>query len=364
MAIAPGGARTLPFGMGKIAPSPARAGSGPTRQGGGAVLAPARPGRHWSRLAFAPVVQRQPDPKVDYFPEKTRAANLERLLNASPVDVPAVIAEITPIARDKDKVGPVEEAFKAKTGKELDKTIQEKLSGDDRSRVLFLLYAPPAQREGADVTVDKAGKEEHKGQTASGGDVAFNTGVEYTRKAGGEKYPTAFSVSYQGADSKEARFIQFLWTEVLATFPGKQPEAVNDTAISLSGSIELTTDPAKPKRIVDTVGSNAFYDDPGPDIRTAGGTVIFDQPHHSFQVVNRQFDKGATLVVERDHFDDYLVIGYKTAYRVSHVVEWTFTGKETFVRKPIPQGGAAVTALPADVKAVLLKRFPKLAYIQ
>jgi len=100
------------------------------------------------------------------------------------------------------------------------------------------------------------------------------------------------------------------------------------------------------------------------DVRTAGSTTIYDRPSASQRVINTLFDKGATQVVERDHFDDYLIVGYKTVYRVSLIVEWTFTSKTASTRTTTPDTSGAVTSLPADVKAVLVKRYPKTEYIQ
>ena len=348
--------------MGKIAPSTARAGDAPAGHGGGAARAPVRPGRLWSRLAFAPVVQRQPDPNVDYFPDQTLAKKLDALLSASPVDVKAILAAIQPLGRDATKVEALEKAYKLLFKKELDAALADKLSGDDLSEVRYNLYAPLPQKEFEEVKETKPGTEAHKGTTASGGEVTLHTGVEYTRPDK-SKFPEAFSLGYTGTDTKEARFVQFLWTEVIATLPGQAPAAVSGAAISLSGTIELTTDPTKPKRIVDSIGSSPFYEHAGADIRTATATRIFDQPAHSKDVVNGQFDRGATLVVERDHFDDYLVVGRKTVYRVSHIVEWTFTAKDKSVRKPIFDSAAAVTALPVETREVLVKRYPKFAYI-
>ena len=316
------------------------------------------PGRHSTTLAL----QRQPDPKVDYFPHKTQANRLNALLNATPVDANAIIKDLETLGRDPAKVEKVEEAYKASFKTELDADLAAHLTGDDLAHARFLLYGPVPKGDFAEVKETKPGDEKHRGK-AAGGEVTLTTGLEYTRP-GGEKFSEAFAVGYEGSQAKEARFIQFLWTEVIATMPGKAPAAVADSARSLSGSIETTTDAAKPKRIVDTVGSSPFYESAGPDIRTATGTKIFDQPAHSFEVVNRQFAAGATKVVERDHFDDYLIVGYKAVYRVSHIVEWTFTSPAKPPRKPIFDSAGAVPGLPKEVKEVLVKRFPKLEYVQ
>lgn len=316
------------------------------------------PGRHWPTLAL----QRQPDPKVDYFPHKTQAIRLNGLLNATPVDAPAIIKDLETLDRDPARVAKVEEAYKARFKTELDADLAAHLTGDDLAHARFLLYGPAPKGDFAEVTETKPGDEKHRGK-AAGGEVTLNTGLEYTRP-GGEKFSEAFAVGYEGSQSKEARFIQFLWTEVIATLPGKAPAAVADTARSLSGSIETTTNPAMPKRIVDTIGTSPYYESAGADVRTATGTKIYDQPAHSFEVVNRQFEAGATQVVERDHFDDYLIVGYKAVYRVSHIVEWTFTSKAKPPRKPIFDSAGPVTGLPKEVKEVLVKRFPKLEYVQ
>jgi hypothetical protein len=349
--------------MGKIAPSPARASSAPAGQGAGAAHAPVRPGRLWSRLAFAPIIQRQPDPNVDYFPHRTRAKKIDALLNAAPLDAKPIIAELATLGRDPRLVEELEKAYKSIFNKELNTELGAKLKGDDLAEARFHLYAPPPQKEFAEVKVEKEGTEAHKGTTASGGEVTLKTGVEYSR-VDKSKYPDAFSVGYEGKDSKEARFIQFLWGEVISTLPGKPAAPVPGTARSLSGNIELTTSHADPKRIVDTIGTSPFYESAGADIRTGTGTRIFDRPAHSFEVVNAEFGKGATLVVERDHFEDYLVVGFRTVYVVNHVVEWTFTAPDKSVRRPVPGTGSAVTGMPADVKAVLVKRFPKFDFIQ
>jgi hypothetical protein len=321
-------------------------------------------GRLWSHLAFAPVVQRQPDPKVDYFPHKTRAKKVNDALTASPVNKADLFTALEEMQRDPYKAEKLEEAYKSLTKKELNAELGATLSGDDLARARFLLYAPPTPREGGSLTVDKPGTEEHRGK-AAGGEVTFNKDVEYSH-VDKSKVPEAFSIGYAGKE-KEARFIQFLWSEILVTKPGgPADDPLPGLVPTVSGNVDLTTDRKAPKRIVDSgLGKTPFYDRGGADVRTSTGVTIYDRPSHSVAVVDGQFDKEkATRVVERDHFDDYLIVGYKTVYRVSLVVEWVFSSKQKFTRETRFESAGAVTALPADARAVLVKKYPKFEYIQ
>ena len=312
------------------------------------------------------VIRRQPDPNVDYFPHKTLAKKVNAILTADKVDTKALFQALESLDRKAEKVEKLEEAYKSMFNKELDAALAAVLTGDDLAHARFLLHSPPPKPERADVTVDKEGKEEHKAKVA-GGEVSFHKDVEYTTTFGKTKSTEGFSVGYEGSESKEARFIQFLWGEVIVTKQGKAPEAVPGTYITVSGSVELTTDPktAPPKRIVDSGSApTPFYEDAGPDVRTAKGTAIFDRPATFAGAIDKQFDDGATQVVERDHFDDYLIVGYKTVYRVSLIVEWTYTSRTKFTRVTKFDSGEAVKGLPSEVKAALVKQYPKFEYIQ
>jgi hypothetical protein len=78
----------------------------------------------------------------------------------------------------------------------------------------------------------------------------------------------------------------------------------------------------------------------------------------------KEFDAGATKVVEKDHFDDFLIRENKTIYRVSVLVTWEYTSKTAVARSTAFQSGTAATALPADLKKVLVRDYPKFDFIQ
>ncbi len=81
-------------------------------------------------------------------------------------------------------------------------------------------------------------------------------------------------------------------------------------------------------------------------------------------IIAKQFDAGATKVIEKDHFDDFLIREYKTIYRVSLVVTWEYTSKTAVTRSTAFQSGSAVTGMPSDFKNELVKEYPKFDYIQ
>ena len=164
----------------------------------------------------------------------------------------------------------------------------------------------------------------------------------------------------------DSGIVQFIWCEVVATQADGSELTVAESGLgTTNGSMELTTDPSAPALKVDSAtASSPFYEAGGVDIRTTTGTTIYDRPIEFTNIIHRQFDAGATKVVERDHFDQFLVRDYKTIYHTSLVVEWVYTAKTTSTRKTKFKTGGKVEGMPAAFKKQLLKEYPKFDYIQ
>ena len=279
-------------------------------------------------------------------------------------DEAAIINLLKPLNRDAAKIKKVRDAYVAAFRTDLEADIRMELVGDALAQALFHLNAlPPAQPETA-ATVVKPGTEQHKAKVGDG-EVSVRTDVEY--KVGERTRKEGFSVGYTGGKAEETRWLQFLWSEIIATQADGTEKRVAATGLPVTSAktMDLTTDPAAPKRIVDSAKSdNPFYETGGINIRTAGGTTIYDRPAEFADIMKRQFDAGATKVVEKDHFDDFLIREYKTIYRVSVVVTWEYTSKTAIARSTAFESGAAATALPADIKKVLVRDYPKFDFIQ
>ena len=305
-------------------------------------------------------IQREPAADAKALAKQVHAA-----LTVTPIDKTALFKALDSPGRDATKVTALKTTYKTDYGTELEAALASALEGDDLAKAHFLLNAPPPDTDThSDATVDKAGTEAHKAKVG-GGEVSAHTGVEYT-KSSGAKRTEAYSVGYAGSGSSDAHFIQFLWSEIVATQPDKQAAFVDKKGLVTSnGTMDLTIDSTKPKYKVDSGPSGSpFYETDGIDVRTSTGTTIYDRPLEFADVIAKQFDAKATQVVERDHFDVFLVTGYKTVYRVSLVVQWTYTSKTDVTRTTTFSSGSAVTALPKDVKAALVKEYPKFDYVQ
>jgi hypothetical protein len=305
-------------------------------------------------------IQRTPADDAKAVAKQAHAA-----LTAATVDKPALFTALGTPGRDATKVAAAKAAYKTEYGNELEVALAAALKDDDLAHAMFLLNAPPpATTAHADVTVDKAGTEAHKAK-ADGGDVSVHTDVEYT-KSDGTKRTDGFSIGYAGAGSADTRVMQFIWSEIVATQPDKTETHVDKKGIvTTNGTMDLTVDPAKPAYKVDSAkADNPYYESGGLSNRTAGGTTTFDRPSEFSDLIAKQFDAGATKVVERDHFDDYVIKGYKTVYHVSLVVEWIYTSKAASTRKTKFISGDAPAALPKAVKAALVKDYPKFDYVQ
>lgn len=302
---------------------------------------------------------------------KSVAAQLYAAMKGPGTDEEAIYAALVPFKRDEAKLTKLKDTYQKEysgglTGKGLEEDIKDEMSSDELAYALYLLNAPPpATTPTAEATVVGAGTEEHKA-TAGGGEVSVRTGVDYTPAGGGATRVGGFAIGYEGGLAAESRWLQFIWSEVLATQPDGSVKYVAESGLPTSnGTMELTTNTSAPIYKVDSgTASSPFYEEGFRDIRTATGTTIYDRPAEFTDVIHRQFDAGATKVVERDHFDTFLVRDYKTIYRVSVVVEWVYTSKMSVTRTTKFSSGAQVDDLPAAMRKQLIKEYPKFEYIR
>jgi len=306
------------------------------------------------------IISRTPDDDA-----KATAKKIHDALSGTKVDEKAILDALTTLGRDQTKVALLKTTYKTEYSTELETNIKAKLAADVLSKALFLLNAPQAETSTyANATVEKVGKEEHKAKVG-GGEVTVNTGVDLKTLDGG-KYPGGYSVGFTGGSKvTESRFIQTIWSEIVNTQADKSEVYVNKTGLPCSnGTMDLTTDTTKPKYKVDSGSSTSpFYESSFVSIRTTTGTTIYDRPSEFSDIIAKQFDAGATKVVERDHFDVFLIQEEKAIYHVSLFVEWVYTSKTAVTRTTTFGSGSTITNLPAEVKKQVVKEYPKFEYI-
>ena len=138
---------------------------------------------------------------------------------------------------------------------------------------------------------------------------------------GGESRSHGISLSYEGPDASEMRWLQFIWREVV---PDRgQPAA--GALYHQSQSYPLTTDPSEPSRIgwnTDTAtyiggAASAFYELDNAVNRSAGKLEMFDEPSASSADLR-------TAGVARAHVVQYLVKGRRVLLMAEFVIEHRF----------------------------------------
>jgi Domain of unknown function (DUF4157) len=309
--------------------------------------------------------------KSDPSEAEVLAKTVHDLLEATPLDEAAIVTALSAVNRDAAQATALRAAYKRAYKTDLEPRLKAKLSADNASRALFFLNAPLAEMgTETDVTVDAAGTEAHKA-AVSGGEVVVRTDVDYSH--GGSPRIGGFSVGYAGGGAAESRILQMLWVEVLSTQPDGSVVHAADTGLATSqnATMDLTSDRTAPtnpdvrKYKVDTASDTSpFYETAGMSIRTSTGTTIYDRPGEFVGVIHKEFDAGATKVVERDHFEAFVIQENKPVYEVSLVVEWIYTSKTAVTRTTTFGSGQAISALPDPVKKQLVKEFPKFEYIR
>ncbi|WP_448004876.1 hypothetical protein [Agromyces bauzanensis] len=311
-------------------------------------------------------VKAAPASDADY---KAAARTLHGAMDRLGTDEEAVYAALIPMERDPTRTAKLSSTYDTEysgglTGKGLAADIADEMSSDEAAYALYLLHAPAPRAPAADVVPGAPGTEDHAG-TVPGGNVSVRSGADFTLP-GGAAYPGGFTVGYEGALAPDTGWIQFLWSEVVATQADGSSAFVSQAGLATTnGTMSLTTDLSSPAYTVDSASKDdPFYESGGVDIRTPTSTVIYDRPSEFGSIISAQFDGGATKVVERDHFDQFLVQDYSTVYHSTVVVEWVYTAKTSSTRKTKGGGPGKVSGMPAHFRSVLVSLYPKFAYIQ
>ncbi|GAA4366505.1 hypothetical protein GCM10023152_01650 [Agromyces bauzanensis] len=311
-------------------------------------------------------VKAAPASDADY---KAAARTLHGAMDRLGTDEEAVYSALIPMGRDQMRTAKLSSTYDTEysgglTGRGLAADIADEMSSDEAAYALYLLHAPAPRAPTAEVVPGSPGTEEHAG-TIPGGKVSVRSGADFTLPSGAA-YPGGFTVGYEGALAPDTGWIQFLWSEVVATQADGSSAFVSQGGIpTTKGTMSLTTDPSSPIRTIDSASADdPFYESAGVDIRTPTSTVIYDRPSEFGSIVSAQFDGGATKVVERDHFDQFLVQDYNTVYHTTVVVEWAYTSKTSSTRTTKGGGPGKVSGMPAHFKSVLISLYPKFAYVQ
>jgi Annexin len=298
------------------------------------------------------------------------AKRLHSAMDQWGTDEEAIYAALIPFNRDPAKLEKLKKAYTDEfkgglTGKGLEADIRDEMSSDELAYALYLMNAPPLRTAGASAVPNKPGTEDHAGKVA-GGDVSVHTDVDYDPSEGGATRKGGFSVGYEGGLAADTGWVQFIWAEIVSTGADGTDTQLGLKGLPASnGTMDLTTDPDSPNYKVDSSTKDSpFYEDGGRNIRTATGTTLYDRPMEFSAEIKAQFDAGATKVVERDHFDQYLVQDYKTVYHTSVVVEWTYTSKTSSTKKSKGGGRGKITAMPSEPRKQLIAEYPKFDYIQ
>ena len=298
------------------------------------------------------------------LPEAEIAQKLHDAMADVATDEVALLKLLASLNRDAAKIKKVKDAYLAVYKTNLEADVRMELAGDVLAQALFHLNAPPPEKAEAPATLVKPGTEQHKAKVGDG-EVSVHTDVEY--KAGTKTRSEGFSVGYSGGKAADTRWLQFLWSEIISTQSDGTQKHVTAKGLGVTSAktMDLTTDVADPKYIVDSSKTdNPFYEAGGMNIRTGSATTIYDRPGEFADVISRQFDAGATKVIEQDHFDDFLIREHQTIYHVKLVVTWEYTSKTAIRRSTAFQSGGAEAALPAGFKKVLVKDYPKFDFIQ
>jgi len=187
-----------------------------------------------------------------------------------------------------------------------------------------------------------------------------------------------FSLTYEGQDAERMRWLQFAWREIIGVDARGNSTARKGTVTTDTGSYELTEGgtstalgtPTKKENFnpdsrsdLDPFVDAAEGGPPGTAYRTAASTRFFDQPGPMVDLVKEMFDAGATTVVSRAHYMQFLVEdGTTVRYHAMVSVEWRFDDPKQ-ADKP-PEGvqkasaGGRASALPLLMAERLHQQYP------
>jgi len=179
------------------------------------------------------------------------------------------------------------------------------------------------------------------------------------------------SLSYEGRDAPEMRWLQFIWREVVPD----RGRPVAATLYHQGAAYPLTTDPSEPSQVGWNTDSAtyiggpqaAFYELDNAVNRSAGKLEMFDEPGPpSATDVNAAFgaQPAGNGVTSRAHLVQYLVKGPKVLFRSEFEIEYRF-GQPTDhpTAKPKLISATPATAIDPGPRARLHAQFRELDYL-
>lgn len=187
----------------------------------------------------------------------------------------------------------------------------------------------------------------------------------------GDSHSHGISLSYEGRDAPDMRWLQFIWREVM---PDQGP-AVTGTLYHQQQAYSLTTNPSEPSQVgwnTDTATyiagpEGAFYEIDNAVNRSAGGIEMFDEPSAPSAA-----DVKAALAAQpaanggtgRAHLVQYLVRGRQVLFRAEFELEYRFgRAGESPSTKPRLVSAQPATAIDPGPRARLHAQFKDLDYL-
>lgn len=217
--------------------------------------------------------------------------------------------------------------------------------------------------------VKNAGKLEHTSKVGDG-TVAIHTGQELARE-GAPDGDNNFALTYTGKDSDNARWLQFIWREIVGLDDKDASTPVKETITTSGGTYDLTDNgtyttpgtPAKNNYNTDCPNtSDPFYEAFGEADRTADSTKMIDLPGPAVSQVKGAFRGGAKKVASRAHFTTFLVKGRAITFQTAINIAWDFQKKEDANSPPkgVHQvsGSGAASALPKTIAERFHEQYP------
>jgi hypothetical protein len=332
------------------------------------ILAPALP-----ILPAPPMPPKVPAPAVVDF--KALARDLAKKLFDKKRDDVLRAVEALPVA-DRDRLET-----------ELIPTLSKdklKPHGIELRRIIrFVRHKPKAVPAGPSFT-DPSGGTDAKikdSKLPNGGTVRVKTGV--TVDLGKRnKSSEAYSITYDGPDVADMRWLQMIWREVVQEFVAKGKEKAHklpvkrrlDNPSGLTLPWFLTTHPDSAKdsskrrwNADSPSGNSPFYEEKSPVKREGTTLTMFDFPSAlpTPQLASQLF-KAATppdTVTAKFHAETYLVHGMDVLYRVKIDMSWTI-GKD--LKTPpatVSVSGGRISEIDGPQRACLAIQHPDVDYL-
>lgn len=167
----------------------------------------------------------------------------------------------------------------------------------------------------------------HKGR------VVVRTGVHFQERE--KDFRDGISLSFQATqgDALACCWVQFTWSEVIATVQSGGATVqgrVNGTLPTSGGPVKLTTNPATPSWHVDSAGASPCYESAGLGFKDQRGATIFDRPDNVAAalapgLVASLAPATVTHIKASIHFEAYLICNRTVCHMVSWNVDYTWT---------------------------------------